>query len=791
MGFPSSVTALADKVSGVLGKGPDAPGSAASSAMKNVDATYTFAGDIDDAGTNKPGATALNHENIYDPKLPINFVHFGYFHSDGYDSFHHAATLADDKTGVLPDGNTAYRGIMFRAALEREAILINAFITCAVSIAQEMSASSSKSNNPASLLKGMDPSSLSNPLGGMSAVQNAAGAVGGLLGGNSGTSAAPDASSLKPYQSAVQTAGGKINVSPLPYVDMHQAGIDLHQAWLNFDGFVPSMVKPKTNQAGSGLLGNIPGSLSGLGVPSLGAASDIIGVLTSVLFSMYDIYQGMYQNVRAKLEPVMREQCYQRSLAAIRSSQQPIFDVWSVLPEQSTPVPRPKPDHREQIVGAQTGTAADGFLARKLGAINDPYDQGLNKISSASDSLEDASNSWDAFWKDPASKEGQGKDQLAAIIAAFADPTEPVFAAFVSTVRNAVSSVNGSTFPMTIVNKILGVIVPACCSMLGDIIDQLQDPAFVQGGITQESFDAAGRIYIRTKLAGLLLGTGILQAIMTPVNSALAGAQSGVGSAFTGAKSGIGGALGQVPGVGDALAAAKLPGKQLDPLDSKNVTDKALAMADSLAGSKLDPIMDFAMGSLHTEFVNTLTAVDQNSLVMEVFLGQLPLLIASLVRNIFFPFFQMVVDKALGPLGSAANLASSPVADLMSSARDKDRDVKKDAHDLRQGIDKDANRAKSLMADNYDIQGQSINNPLAAPVRSAADTVSGTADKYLGMGGPDSDSPTATPAAAGAGFPGSARKNSCFVNPVTKADYDQVEAIDNKLLIDHKPKDGQ
>ena len=157
MGFPSSVTDLADKVSGVLGKGPDAPGSAAAAPMQKVDAIYTFAGDIDDAGSNKPGATALNHLNVYDPKLPIHFVHFGYFHTDGYDNFHHAATLVDDKAGVLPDGNTGNRGIMFRAALAREAILINAFIACAANIAQEISASSSKGKGASESAEGHGP----------------------------------------------------------------------------------------------------------------------------------------------------------------------------------------------------------------------------------------------------------------------------------------------------------------------------------------------------------------------------------------------------------------------------------------------------------------------------------------------------------------------------------------------------------------------------------------------------------------------------------------------------------
>lgn len=774
MGFPS-VTDLADKVAGVLGAGPAAPGQGASAPMKKVHATYINAGDIDEAPEAQPGSTALNHPNIYDPKLPVHFIHFGRFHTDGYDSYHHD-TLQDNKAGALPDGKSMYRGIMFRAALDREAILINAFIACAASIAQEMSASQS-GNNAAGLLHGMDPSSLaSNPLGGMSAVQNAAGAVSGLLGGNSGTSAAPDASSLKPYQSAVQTAGGKVNVTALKYLDLHQAGIDLHQAWVNFDAFVPTMAKPTPVKSGSGLLGNIPGSLSSLGMPSLGGVGDVIGTLTSVLFSMYDIYQGMYQNLRVKLEPTIRDQCYARSLNAIRSSQQPVFDVWSVPPDQSTPPP--KPDHKDQIL-----MPVDGIGSGPFRTVNNTYDKGLNSVDSASNLCK----SWDTFWNSPPQKQGPGQTELNAITQAFADPTEMVFPAFVSTVANVAKSVTESTFPLTVIKKLLSIIVPACCAMLGDIFVQLQDPAFVQGGITQDCFDAAGRIYIRTKLASLLLSGGILDAIIAPLNSVLHTADSVAGSAFQMVQGAAAGVLGAIPTVNNqkVLPVGSLPtltNPYLSDLTSQGVANKATGMADSLVGKDLDPILNLAMGSLHDEFTATLAKVDQDSMVMEVFLGQLPLLVTSLVRNIFFPFWQLVVDKALGPLGKMANLASSPVADLLSSARDKDQEVKKGAQNLDQTINKDALNAKKYLGNNYDVNGQQIDNPLASPISSAAGTASDLANQYLGMG--ESDTGSSQPPgsdSSGGGFPGSARKTSCSVVPVQKPDYDQADAIDSGL----------
>ena len=761
MGFPS-VSDLADKAASVLGTGPAAPGAAAAAPMVVAPATYKEMGDLSDVKGNKPGSAALNVQIRYNTKPPIRFVHFGRFHTDNYDSYYYEGSLQDDKAGVLPVGNTGNRGIMFRAALEREAVLVNAFIACAASIAQEMSSSTS-GNGAAGMLKGIG--SGSSPLGGMGAVQNLAGAASGLLGGNSGTSAAPDASAFKPYQTAVQTSGAKVNVPSLPYVDMHQAGIDLHKAWLNFDKFVPSMAKPTTNAPGSGLLGNVPGTLSGLGLPSLGSAGDVIGTITSVLFSMYDIYQGMYQNVRVKLEPVIRDQSYARSLAAIRGSQQPIFDVWSVSPDQSTPPP--KPDHQDQIVGFQSGTAADKYISKPLNSVNSNYDQGLNDIDSAGNSLQGLGGTWNDFWNSPPQKDGPGKDQLNAIVAAFADPTADVFGAFVSTIRNASkSTVSDSSFPLNIINKMLGIIVPACCGMLGNIFIQLQDPAFIKGGITQDAFDAAGRVYIRTKLVSLVKGTGILDAILGPVNSALTGAQGAAGSALSGAKTGATSALGALPGIGQALPADpfnKVQSPNLNPLTSDQVSGKAVGLLDSLAGKDLDPIMNLAMGSLHDEFVKTIGQVDQNSMVMEVFLGQLPLLVTLLVRNIFFPFWQLLVEKALGPLGSVANLASSPVASLMSSARDKTNDVKNSAQKLSKQIGDKANT----------LAGYGLNN-------NAGDL----AKQFLGPPGDGSGlQQAANSPSSGAGFPGSARKTSCSVTPVGNPEHDQVSQTDSGLTI--------
>ena len=83
---------------------------------------------IDEPKGNAPGSTALAHPNVFDPKMPVEFIHFGRVHSDVHDVFNHDQELDDTKADALKDLPTGGRGIAFRAALQREAILLDGFI---------------------------------------------------------------------------------------------------------------------------------------------------------------------------------------------------------------------------------------------------------------------------------------------------------------------------------------------------------------------------------------------------------------------------------------------------------------------------------------------------------------------------------------------------------------------------------------------------------------------------------------------------------------------------------------
>ena len=737
MGFGGlpSIGDIASKAAGILGSGAGAP---AASQMKETPAKYINKGAIDETSADKPGATALDHPNVFDPKLPIHFIHFGYFLTDSYDHYPHGG-LDDTKTGVLPDGNTGSRAVMFRAALEREAILVSAFMQCAKDVVQEMKDS-------------------------QSSVDTAVSAVGSLLGQGDGNSG-PDPGQVDPYLKAAQTAGGKVNVAALHYPDMHQAGVDLHQAWVNFDGFAPSMSRPPDNQKGGGLFGNIPSMLP---IPPIPGVGDVFNTVTGILFKMFEIYQAMYLKLRGNLEQPIRDACFARSLAAIRSSEQPVFDVWSVAPEDSAPPQLQAPDpHKDKILDFSSGIAPVDREASKVeDPVNQTYDQGLDDIESANYKVKQVQKQWQDFWNSPPDKKGPGIDQLNAITALFADPSDPIFQGFCEPLK--------LPQPPDFVKKVLGFVVSSTAAMLGDIYLQLQDPAFAHS-MTKETFDGAGRKYFRDKLIGLLKTGGILDTIAQTITSAQKAATGAAGSV-------LGAVQSKLP------LPAKIDNPQFADLTGDQMADKAVDMLDEKLGKDIDPILDYAMGSLYDRLVKVISKADSNALVMEQYFAQLPLLLALMVRNIFFPFWQMVAEKVFGAIGMGAALATSPVAGIMQKARDEVSDRYNQAKGIGQGIkDTATNYAKSAdsavsnarsTAAQYNV---TLNDPLGDTADKAAKSVGDDVDSVVGdFGGFGGKKPGD---GGGAGFPGSARLTSCSGADVTKDEWDSADAVDKKLTI--------
>jgi len=675
----TSLSGLADKASSLLGGG--SPAASAAPQMQKVDITFKKSGAIDDSSENAPGATALQHPNIFDPKMPIEFLHFGHEHTDVHDRFLHAS-LADDKAGVIDQSEPGSRAFMFRAALEREAILISGFVSCAQSVVQEMKDSE---GGPAGLI----------------------GAVSSLVGGSTAAQG-PDPSQLNPYLSAVTTAGGRVNVASIKYKDVHQTGIDLHQAWSNFNKFAPNMAASPSGNSGSGLLGNIPTALP---LPPLPGVGDVIKTVTGILFKMFDIYEAMYLKLRDAYEPAIRENCYARTMEAIRSRQTPVFDVWSIKPDPSDD------SNPAKLLDMNTGVDP---VDKAIGSANKAY-------SDVTSTIDDVKKKWADFWNaDPVA--GPGQAELQAIFAAVTSPSDLIFSAFTT-------ALNIGDLP-GFVKTALGKVIDASTGMLGAIYLQLQN-SDVANKMDEEGFLAAGRKYLEDVISGLLKG------ILPSMN--------------------IG-----VPG--------------LSGISTGSLVNKGASFLDDEAGKDIDPILDFALHSLHDKMQSArLDAMKANSMTMEVNLAQVPMLVALMTRNTFFPVWQLVAEKLFGAMGMGAALAMSPVAGMMQKAKDEAADVKKKAQDLDSSIKDKAND----LASSVDSEESKIRNTAAQanttlsgdPLGGAPDSLAGKAgnlaDSVLGAAGPKNGSSSS---AAPPAFPGSSRLNKGEGIEIKKAEWDDVDS---------------
>lgn len=497
-----------------------------------------------------------------------------------------------------------------------------------------------------------------------------------------------------------------MNVASIQYADVHQAGIDLHQAWCNFDAFAPSMATPSGDKGG-GLLGNLP---SALPLPSIPGVGDAMSRLTSILFKMFDIYEAMYLKLRARYEPVIREGCYTRGMEAIRARYEPIFDVWSVPPE----------------VSANPSSPAQLLSVSKTGI--DPVDSAVGDVNQLYGDIDrkkkDLQDKWTKFW-DSAPVQGPGQAELAAILGAMAHPDGEILDGF----RSALKIGDLPEFVKTAIGKITG----ATTGMLSSVYLQLQDPE-VAKQMDEHAFLVAGRKYFEGVIEGLIMG--LVKEIL-PVQSVT------------------------VPA--------------LTKVSAGDVLNKGVGFLDDELGKDVDPILEFAMGSLNDKLqAARKAAASASSMTMEVYLSQLPLLIALTTRNTFFPVWQLVVDKVFG---GVAGMISSPVSKLMQTGRDTaqgdkaqdlDSSIKSRAGELASSVDDRQRQAKSALSSvNVNVEG----GPLGGAPDSLAKTAGDAADSILGAasGGSAKTGPPAS-------FPGSTRLTAGTGIEIKKAEWDAVHA---------------
>lgn len=292
-----AVSSALDTASNLLGGAQ--PGAAAGAAPMS----FANGEDLGRPAPDEAGAQAPEDLRPVDTGVAIEFIHFGVVHLDDSNHFPHES-LKDDVNLQMQEGPNS-RAIMFRAALEREAVLLSMFMNGAQAVMQDSEASK----------------------GGLGQVMDMAA---DFIGGGGGPTG-PKASDLNAMIEAVAAAAKNINVAAIEYKKTHQAGIDLHQARSNYSAWCKKLIDTPPGQGGaSGLLSQVSavaGALPGIG--------NILKIIQGIAFKAFDVYLALFLRLARDREPHIEEACRLLTLQAVRTNYSPVFPVWFPRPEDA------------------------------------------------------------------------------------------------------------------------------------------------------------------------------------------------------------------------------------------------------------------------------------------------------------------------------------------------------------------------------------------------------------------------------------------------------------------------
>lgn len=669
-----------------------------------------------------------NDQNQFGQDAPTEFVHFGRTHAALAPTFPH-----DQKS--LGDA------VMWRDALEREALLLHGFLRRAQAVFTEYK----------------------NSQGAIGDVMSAVNVLGGS--GSSG----PDLSRFDELSNRITAAGGSINKDDgIDYPTLHQAGIDLHKVRANYIDFVRKTGDAylKHDDGGGtpgGALAGVTGAVSsaaGSAISAIGGpVGKVLSVIQGIVFKPYDIYLSMYLAVRDEYEDAIDNASYAMTLKSIRAKAVPTFEVWF-------PLPKP-PEEDEGDMGDDLSNAGDaakkGDIAGAIDAAKKAADDAKKKVDQKIQSVKDflspeapddptpgdeaLASIFDSFTSAKLDKrEDDGtlrqRKKLAAVLSEsiakgvgvdsmptwFTKPLDKIIEKEIELLRliyhKAAIAGPTMTFSQDSLNKLgqewfFDALIDMIVKQFAFLQDSPGGLGTIQGQkITKQAFIEKGRDLIRDQFGQYL--NPILELAMTNMGQRL-------NEAIEGAK--------------DQAGQSKLA-SAAGALGLSNDKNKA---AESIGNAR-----------------------EKHCMTMELLLARLPEVTALLIRDTVLPVYDLIFDQLAGKGVGAIGNALSPVKNMVSAAKSKMDDAK----DYKDRVNK-------LRSDTDDGQGgTSINQS----------TDFGKLKDDLTTATPKPPGPVTTDSGT---FPGGDRKFLCQAQPIPAADIKKVEndqKLDAKIWPD-PPKD--
>jgi hypothetical protein len=652
-------------------------------------------------------AVAPNDPSAQNPKSSvlssgkrIEIIHFGKVHRDWARNFDHKQPFDDMKLVDLA-GVVGSRAVGFRAALQREAVLLAGFARATQAA-----------------LEAKDQ--------GEGATDDLLTAAADLLGGASGTAQSAVAADLTPFLDKIDKQIWNLLNRPLiRYADLHTAGIKLHEVRVNLRVYVRQQLEAIKNppKEEKGLLSDLP--LIGE-IPIPGELGEVIGLLQKVTGKLHDIQIGLIFHLLDAMQLPIEKACLAVSLDQLRGKTAPIYPAWFPPPEAEEGEEAPFANYQQDDVIGGDLAAIDPLadvneaVQDGVGAANDVVNTAVEKPMEVIDFL---------------SKEvppAPGNKHLADIFGAQTDPDGPFFGCemlgkvCVASFGQAIGAGTVPTFMRGFVGDFVAQVFAVCAEFVRGVYGKLcsLEPAAV---ISTEELIKAARDHIVFKLIDVVLEKTTLDGLLDELK-------------FT------------IPGPPPLPSGFNWPtGKELSlkPI----IAMLKAEVSDGLA-EVIDPVLEYAMAGMAERLNSQRAWAGPKAMTMEAHLAQLPGELALMFRNLFGPVWGFFSDTLMGALNNAMGEVLGPAAGAVGMVQDGFADVTNTIADVKNKASQAVAYAKNVEGKAKDLIDKLSSMEVALDDWSDIDEVNDAVNALSDAAGADPFSDAATNPAGGGGAGG-------------------------------------
>lgn len=633
--------------------------------IENIEAEFVKGQDLASPDGDVPSAAAAPTAAGSGPPRPaalntgkrMELIHYGYVHRDYVRNFHHDEEL-DDSVSFDTAPLTGSRAIYFRAALEREALLLAGFAR----------------STQAALAEKDQKEGATGDL--MDMAQD-------LLGGPSGTAQSAVAADLMPFFDEIeQKAWAPLNAEEITYSHLHEAGIALHEVRAALKKYVREQLEKPPEGAAPEAAGGLLSELPVIGeVPIPGKIGEILGFMDGIVGKLHDVQTALIFELLRNMQDPIENASMTVTLETIRDKGSPIFPAWFVPP------PVDGDDGSQPFADFQTGEVAGGDLA-SLGineAVQGVADQASSEIN---DAVEKPMEVVDFLSQkvEPA----PGSPYLSGIFEAQPVAGGAYFGSAylgkvaVGSFARAIGDGEIPGFMVGFVGTIVENVFSVCAEFLRSVYDKLccLPPAAI---ISSEAMVEAGRKNLVFQIVDLVLEkTGLDELIKEHLTVAIPAPPV------------------LPPGINWPDA----------PLSADPIIAKLKNMLADELGPYLDPVVEYMMAGLAERLNASRLWAGPKAMTMEIYLAQLPGELALMFRNLFGPLWEFLTDtlmgvvndvmaKVLGPAGSAMGMAQDGLGKV-TGLIDKAKTMAQQAQDHAKKIEDQIAKFQSMSVSGMD-----------------------------------------------------------------------------------------